>query len=154
MDRRVNKGDRIEIEYTGKMKDGTVFESSAVEFVVGKGEVVDGLDRAVEDMVVDEEKSITLEPDEAFGERREEFVIEFPRDKIPEGMEIEEGMIVELNDACGNRIPGLVKEVREDSLKIDLNHPLAGECLTFELRIKSIGDGSPQEGSQVISDEN
>jgi len=147
MDRRVKKGDRIEIEYTGKMKDGTVFESSVVEFVVGKGEVVDGLDRAVENMVVDEEKSIMLEPDEAFGERRDEFVIEFPRDKIPEGMEIEEGMIVELNDAYGNRIPGLVKEIRGDSLKIDLNHPLAGECLTFDVRVKSIECGSVEEGS-------
>jgi peptidylprolyl isomerase len=145
MDKKVKKGDRIEIEYTGKLEDGNVFERSDLEFTVGKGEVVEGLDKVVEDMAVNEEKSVTLGPEEAFGERREEFVIDFPRDKIPESMEIEEDMIVELTDMYGNRIPGLVREVREDALKIDLNHPLAGEHVTFDIKIKGIREPAKEE---------
>jgi len=135
--KKIEKGDRIEIEYTGKLEDGTVFESSDIEFTVGDGEVVEGLDRAVEGMEIDEEKSITLEPDEAFGEKREDLVIDFPKENIPEGMEVQEGMIVELNDAHNNKIPGVVKEVRENTIKIDLNHPLAGERITFDIKIKN-----------------
>ncbi len=140
--KKIEKGDKIEIEYTGKLEDGTVFESSDIEFTVGNGEVVDGLDRAVEGMELDEEKSITLEPDVAFGEKREDFVIDFPKENIPDSMEVQEGMIVELNDIYNNKIPGVVKDVREDTIKIDLNHPLAGERIIFDIKIKNVEKGT------------
>ncbi len=138
MEKKIKKGDRVEIEYTGKLEDGTVFESSDVEFTVGEGEVVEGLDKAVEGMEKNEEKSITLGANEAFGERREEFVIDFPKDRIPEDMEVEKGMIVELNDINGNKIPGVVEDVKDDALRIDLNHPLAGKQITFDIKIKDV----------------
>ncbi|MDY6985993.1 MAG: FKBP-type peptidyl-prolyl cis-trans isomerase [Candidatus Thermoplasmatota archaeon] len=138
MEKKIEKGDRVEIEYTGKLEDGTVFESSNVEFTVGEGEVVEGLDKAVEGMEKNEEKSVTLGVGEAFGERREEFVVDFPKDKIPEGMEVEKGMIIELNDINGNKIPGVVEDVKDDALRIDLNHPLAGKQITFDIKIKDV----------------
>ena len=94
----VEKGDKVKVEYTGKLEDGTIFDSSEkqgapLEFEVGAGQVIKGFDEAVVGMKKDEEKEITLKPEEGYGERNPELVKDMPKESFPKDQEIKPGMV-------------------------------------------------------------
>lgn len=139
----VKKGDKIKVEYTGTLEDGTVFDSSekhgqALEFEVGGGQLIKGFDEAVVGMEKGEEKEITLKPEEAYGERNEQLIKEVPKSQMPEGHEIKQGMMLALNMPDGKQLPAMVAEVGDENVKIDLNHPLAGKTLKFKIKVVEV----------------
>ncbi|MBW2673839.1 MAG: peptidylprolyl isomerase [Deltaproteobacteria bacterium] len=136
-------GDTISVHYTGKLEGGDVFDSSEgrepLKFTVGAGQLVKGFDDAVVDMVPGEKKTVTVSPQEGYGERREDHVVDFPKANVPEDMTLEVGMIVQMSDQSGRPIPVIVTEILEDVVKMDVNHPLAGKTLVFDIEIVETG---------------
>ena len=143
----IKKGDKVKVEYTGKLEDGSVFDSSEGKaplcFEVGAQQVIPGFDKAVEGMKKDEEKEFTLKVDEAYGPVREEMVQEIPRDKLPKDPEPKEGMMLMMQAPTGQQIPAKITKVEDDKVTIDINHPLAGKDLTFSVKV--VGVNEPEE---------
>ncbi len=136
-DDEVKKGDKIQVIYTGYLEDGSVFDSNegkdALSFEVGAGQVIKGFDDAVVGMKVGENKSITIKPEEAYGERHEEMVIKIPKNQF-QGEEVKEGMMVSSNTG----MQATVVAVNENDVTLDFNFPLAGKTLKFDIKIAAI----------------
>jgi len=134
--RTVQSGDAVSVHYTGTLDNGEQFDSSVggatLDFTAGAGEMIAGFDAAVMGMAVGETKTIRITPDEAYGPRNEELIVEVGRENVPENVEVGQ----ELVDGAGNVV--VVLEVRDDVVVIDQNHPLAGETLNFEIELVSI----------------
>jgi FKBP-type peptidyl-prolyl cis-trans isomerase 2 len=137
----IEDGKKVRIHYTGTLSDGEKFDSSEgrdpLEFETGSGMVIPGFDSAVRDMEVGGKKTVTLPAAEAYGELREEMIGDIPKTNFPEGMELEVGMPLQMSGPQGP-LPVVVKEVKEDAVTIDANHPLAGKDLTFALELVEI----------------
>ena len=129
-------GDTVAVNYRGTLDDGTEFDSSEgrepLTFVVGSGQVITGFDDAVRGLAVGESRTVRIEPQDAYGEYTEEAVIDFPADSAPEGLQVGDAVTL------GNGGRGTVLEITDEFVKIDANHPLAGEALTFEIELVSI----------------
>jgi peptidylprolyl isomerase len=141
MPERAQKGDTVQVHYTGRLADGQVFDSSEggepLEFEVGAGTVIKGFDEGVEGMNVGDKKQIEIETGEAYGERIEGLVQTVTRDGFNLDTEPQVGMNLVMQLPDGNQIPVAVTEVTEDSITLDANHPLAGEKLIFDVeRVK------------------
>jgi FKBP-type peptidyl-prolyl cis-trans isomerase 2 len=147
---QVKKGDKVKVHYHGKLTTGETFDSSAgrepLEFEVGSGMVIKGFDEGVAGMEVGEKKTINIPVDEAYGARSEEMVIDFPKDRFPADMQIEEGMQLMMSNGSGQNIPVVVVDIKEESVTLDANHPLAGEDLVFDIEVVEIVGG----GSRII----
>ncbi|CUB05575.1 MAG: peptidylprolyl isomerase [Tepidiphilus sp.] len=142
MNQAAKAGDTVQVHYTGKLDDGSVFDSSAgrdpLEFTVGAGQVIPGFEQAVEGMAVGQTKTVTIPSAEAYGERVAEAVLQVPREQLPPDLEPEVGQQLVMQSRDGRQIPIVVVEVTEDSITIDANHPLAGRDLTFEIELVSV----------------
>jgi len=141
------KGDKVKVHYQGKLISGETFDSSSgrepLEFEIGSGSVIKGFDEGVSGMKVGEKKTINIPVDEAYGERSEDMLIEFPKDRFPKDMEIKEGMQLMMSNGSGQNIPVIVTEVKDDAVILDANHPLAGEDLIFDIELIEIVGGKP-----------
>lgn len=130
------------MHYTGRLTDGEQFDSSAgrepLEFTVGAGQMIKGFDTGVEGMAVGEKKSISVAPEEGYGVRNEEAVIEFPVEQIPADMKLEPGMQLTLQNQDGQPVPVVVTEIREKVVILDANHFLAGKEMIFEVELVEI----------------
>jgi peptidylprolyl isomerase len=139
---KAKQGDTVRVHYTGKLKDGKVFDSSQgrepLQFTLGEGKIIPGFEVAVAGMSPGEKKTIELPPEEAYGHRRKEMVVEIGRDKMPEGVEPQVGQSLQLVNASGQALTALIVDVKEDVVVIDGNHPLAGEVLIFEIELLKI----------------
>ena len=135
-------GDTVRIHYTGTLDDGTQFDSSdgrdPLEFALGGGQVIPGFDSAVDGMAVGESKSVTIPPDEAYGQRHEQLVQQVPRTTLPEDMEPAVGMQLQSKSPDGQVMNLVVTEIVDDSITVDANHPLAGQTLTFAIELVEI----------------
>lgn len=146
----VKKGDTVKVEYEGKFEDGTVFDSSSkhggqpLEFEVGAGHVVKGFDDAVVGMEKGEEKEITIKPEEGYGELRDELKQKVPRTALPKEQEPKEGMILMVSSPDGRQMPVKIAAVDEETVTVDLNHPLAGKTLVFKIKIVDIEEPTVQ----------
>ena len=144
---QVKKGDTVRIHYHGKLTDGTTFDSSEgrepLEFEVGGGMVIPGFDAGVTGMTVGEKKTITIPADEAYGQKQEEMIMEFPKERFPADMVPEVGMQLNMSNDQGQTFPVLIADVKEDVVILDANHPLAGEDLTFDLELVEIKGSKP-----------
>ena len=144
---QAKKGDKVKVHYHGKLTSGETFDSSAgrepLEFEVGSGSVIKGFDEGVKGMQVGEKKTINIPVEEAYGPRNNEMLIEFPKDRFPNDMKIEQGMQLMMSDSSGQNIPVIVTEIKENSVILDANHPLAGEELVFDIELVEIVGGSP-----------
>lgn len=152
----VRKGDRVKVEYRGTFADGTVFESTEddgepLEFVVGEGEVIDGFERAVLGMEVGEEREVVLGPLEAYGERDPDLVREIPREGLPPG-DVGPGTMYLIESPKGGKMLATVMDVRDDTVVLDLNHPLAGKDLTFVIRVVDVQPVVDGEGPEAGDD--
>jgi len=143
--RTVRDGDTIRIEYTGRLEDGTVFDSSGdnpLEFTVGEGEVIPGLEQGVIGMAEGESKRIVVPMDLAYGPRSEDRVCQLDKKKIPVEFPPEIGHQFQMYRADGLPVMGTVVAITEDAFTMDYNHPLAGKTLVFETRVVGIIEGS------------
>ena len=139
--RKIQNGDTVKVHYTGKLEDGTVFDSSLVEgrepleTVLGQGQLIKGFEAGLIDMSEGETKTIEIESADAYGDVNPEMVTEVPKTNVPEG--IKEG---EMLQGMGPMGPVNVKvvEVGEDVVVLDANHPLAGKKLIFDLEVVGI----------------
>ena len=139
---QVKSGDVVRVHYTGKLEDGSQFDSSVgrapLEFTVGAGQMIAGFDAGVVGMAVGEKKTILIDPDHGYGQKDPTAIIEFPSSNIPEGMTVEVGMKLNLQNQYGQPVPVVVMEVKEEVIVMDANHFLAGKDLTFEVEIVEI----------------
>lgn len=135
----VENGQKVKIHYTGTLDDGNQFDSSAgrepLEFEMGAGMVIPGFETGVADMEVGEKKSIHIPAAEAYGERREEMVMQFERSQLPEDLKPEVGMGLQMQGPQGQPVPVTVTAVDDENITIDANHQLAGQNLNFELEL-------------------
>lgn len=135
-------GDKVKVHYTGTLEDGTRFDSSEgrepLEFTVGEGNVIPGVDEAVVGMSPGDNKTVTVPPQQAYGPRREDAVRDFPRSAIPEHIELREGLQLQAQTPEGQPIVLTVVAVKEDTVTLDANHPLAGRDLVFDLKLVEI----------------
>ncbi len=139
----IKKGDKIKVEYEGTLDDGTVFDSTEkhgkpLEFEVGAGQVIKGFDEAVIGMEKGEEKTVKIEPKDAYGEHNPELVKKVPKEVIKSDVEIKPGMFLIMTAPDGRQFPALVKEITDKEIVLDLNHPLAGKTLNFRIKIIDI----------------
>ncbi|MBD3347805.1 MAG: peptidylprolyl isomerase [Candidatus Eisenbacteria bacterium] len=139
---KVESGDKVKVHYTGKLEDGTVFDTSRdgdpAEFTVGENEVIEGLEEAVVGMQPGETKTAHVKPEQAFGEWNSGRVVEIDRINLPEGLDPEIGQILRSRDPSGETRLVKVVDVEQDKVKLDANHPLAGKELTIELELVGI----------------
>ena len=138
---QAKQGDTVRVHYTGTLESGEEFDSSRggdpLTFTVGAGTVIPGFDEAVAGMQVGEEKRVTIEPENAYGPRREELTLRVPREELPTDLQLHEG--AQLRMEQGDQVMIVtVRELDEESVTLDANHALAGEALTFDLRLVEI----------------
>jgi FKBP-type peptidyl-prolyl cis-trans isomerase 2 len=135
----IQDGDTIKIDYTGTLDDGSVFDCSderePLQFTVGAGQVIPGFEEAVRGMEEGQEKEFRIEPSEAYGEYDEALTQQIPRTVIRSDMEIQEGMMLLVKTPDGQEIPAKVAEVGDEQVTLDMNHPLAGKALNFNIKV-------------------
>ena len=136
-------GDFVHVHYTGKLADGSVFDSSEgrdpLTFQLGKGQVVPGFDRAVTGMAVGETKTETLATEDAYGPRLDHLVFTIPRENLPVGYDPQVGEMLGMETKDGRQMDVVVTHSDESIVRVDANHPLAGKDLTFEIELVKIG---------------
>ena len=144
---QAKQGDTVRVHYHGRLTDGTTFDSSEgrqpLEFEVGSGTVIRGFDRGVNGMSVGEKKTISIPADDAYGQRQEEMMIEFPRSNFPPDIEPEIGMTLNMHSEDGNALPVVITDINPESIILDANHPLAGEDLIFDIELIDVKGKSP-----------
>lgn len=135
----VKAGDTVRIHYTGTLQDGTTFDSSQgrdpLEFTVGSGQIIPGLDKALPGMAVGDTKSVEVPCDEAYGPVQPEARQEMPRAQIPADIPLDPGTQLQMRSPAGQTIPVVVAEVTDETVTLDANHPLAGKDLTFDIEL-------------------
>jgi len=136
---KVKDGDTVKVHYTGTLKDGSVFDTSAerepLEFKLGEGQLIPGFEKAVIGLAEGEKTNVDIPSDEAYGEPREDLLINVPKDQLPDDVEPEVGMQLQVNQPDGNAVPVRITEVGDEELTLDANHPLAGKDLSFEIEL-------------------
>lgn len=136
-------GDTVKIHYTGKLEDGTEFDTSAgrepLEFTLGSGQVIAGFDNAVDGMVKGDSKTVTIPAEDAYGERHDQLIQEVPKSALPDEMEPAIGMQLQSQSPDGQVMNLMITEVADDTITVDANHPLAGKPLTFDIELVEIG---------------
>ena len=142
MTQAAKAGDTLRIHYTGRLDDGTVFDSSdgrdPLEFTLGSGEIIPGLDAGVVGMEVGDTREVVVPPAEAYGERDEGRIQNVPREAIPDHIPAERGTQLSAQLQDGRTVQLVVGEVTDSHVELDANHPLAGKTLTFEVRLVEI----------------
>ena len=136
-------GDTVAIHYTGTLEDGSVFDSSdgrdPLEFEVGSGQIIPGLDSEIPGMTVGDKKTVVIEPEQAYGPINPDAKQAVPRGDIPDEIPLEVGLPLQVQTAEGHAIPVTVAEVNDEEVVLDANHPLAGKTLKFDIELVSIG---------------
>ncbi|MFW2541087.1 FKBP-type peptidyl-prolyl cis-trans isomerase [Primorskyibacter sp. 2E107] len=139
---QVKSGDTVRIHYTGTLTDGSTFDSSAgrdpLEFEVGSGQIIPGLDKAIPGMTVGDKKKVEIPADEAYGQPNPQALQAVPRAEIPEDIPLEVGTQLQVQTPTGQVMPVTVTEVTEAEVTLDANHPLAGKDLTFDIELVEI----------------
>ena len=137
----IDDGMSVKLNYKGTLSDGTVFDSSEgrdpLQFVVGAGQIIPGLEEGIKGLHAGDKKTITIAAANAYGAYDDSAVMEFPKDQLPQDMELTEGMQLAAQGPQGP-IPVTIKEIKEDSVMIDFNHPLAGKDLIFDVEIVEV----------------
>ncbi len=139
---QVQNGDKVKVHYHGKLRSGETFDSSEgrepLEFTVGEGQVIPGFDQGVMGMQVGDKRTVEIDVQNAYGEKSQEMVIEFPKAQFPDDMNPEVGMQLMMNNGEGQQFPVTITELKEESVMLDANHPLAGQELVFDIELVEI----------------
>lgn len=136
------QGDTVSVHYTGKLEDDTVFDSSKggdpLSFEIGSGQIIPGFEEGVIGMSPGDTKTLKIEPEQAYGPYREDQVIEVEKQKLPDDIDPEVGQRLQVQQQNGQTSIVTIKEVEDDTVKLDANHPLAGKDLTFEIELVAV----------------
>lgn len=139
---QAQNGDKVKVHYHGKLRTGETFDSSdgrePLEFTLGSGQVIKGFDEGVKGMQAGDKKTVEIPVEEAYGEKSEDMIIEFPKTQFPPDVTPEVGAQLMMSNGAGQQLPVTITEVKEDSVTLDANHPLAGEDLIFDLELVEI----------------
>ena len=137
------KGKNVKIHYTGRLQDGSVFDSSSgrdpLQFSIGSGQVIPGFEEAVIGMKVGDKKTVEIPCKNAYGERNPSMVMEVDRKHVPPGLDPEVGQQMELGSPGGEIVKVTVIKADAKSITLDANPPLAGEDLTFDIELVEVG---------------
>ncbi len=137
--RQAKTNDLVKVHYTGSLKDGSVFDSSLdkqpLEFKIGYGVIIPGFESGIIGMYEGDKKTVSIPPEEAYGPHREELVDSIDRSRIPSSIKPEVGMILEISSPDGEVMKARIIEVDETFVCLDMNHPLAGKELIFEIQL-------------------
>ena len=132
-------GNTVKVHYTGKLDDGTVFDTSVerepLEFTIGAGQMIPGFEGAVRGMQVGQVKTVTIPAEEAYGSHNEDMVLVVERDKLPDNLNPVVGQQLQMQQENGNTAVVVVTDVSDTTITLDANHPLAGKALTFEIEL-------------------
>jgi FKBP-type peptidyl-prolyl cis-trans isomerase 2 len=139
----VKKGDKVKVDYTGKLEDGTVFDASEkhgnpLEFEAGSGKVIRGFDEGIMGMKAGDSKTIKIPPEQAYGMPNPKMVQQIPKSLVPGSEKAQAGMMMIVTTPDGMKLPARIAAVEAETLTLDLNHPLAGKTLVFDLKVVSI----------------
>jgi FKBP-type peptidyl-prolyl cis-trans isomerase 2 len=139
---QVKAGDLVKVHYTGKLTNGEQFDSSVgrepLEFTVGAGQMIKGFDDAMPGMTIGQKKTINIPAADAYGEKNDDAIIEFPKENVPADMKLEPGMQLTLSNQQGQPVPVVVVDVKDDVIILDANHFLAGKELVFDIELVEI----------------
>lgn len=153
---KAGDGKKVKVHYKGTLDDGTQFDSTEgkepLEFVVGENKIIPGFEESVKGMEEGEQKDFQLSPDQAYGERNEQMVQEVSKSQLPENMEIQEGMMLMLKGPDGQQIPAKVVEDKGETFTLDINHPLAGQNLNFNVKLEKVEEAPEGEGEESQSE--
>ncbi|WIY52997.1 peptidylprolyl isomerase [Devosia sp. YIM 151766] len=135
-------GDLVRINYSGRLLDGTSFDSSEgrapLEFTIGQGQVISGLEQHLTGMETGQKSTVTIPAEAAYGPRREEAIQQLDRAKMPSGIDPQIGTQLQARTADGGMLPIRIVGVDEHSVTVDANHPLAGQDLVFEVELVEV----------------
>ena len=138
---KIKNGDNVSVHYTGKLEDGSVFDTSLAEgrepltVTLGQGQLIPGFENGLIDMTTGEIKTIEIEPENAYGDINPQLMSEIPLSQVPEG--VKTGDMLQGQNQFGP-VNVVVKEVKEETVVLDMNHPLAGKKLIFDLEVVSV----------------
>lgn len=139
---QAKQGDNVKIHYTGKLEDGTVFDSSEgrdpLGFELGSGQVIVGFDEAVTGMSVGESKNVTIPADKAYGQRNDQLVMEVPKSQVPEDIKPEVDQQLQMGGPNGEIVVVTIVDVSDESITLDANPPLAGKDLVFDIELVEV----------------
>lgn len=139
---KVKDGDTVKVHYTGKLENGDVFDSSRerepFEFTVGNKAVIPGFEKGVVGMGVGDTKTIEIPPEEAYGAKQDELVVEVQKSELPDDITPTIGQRLQIKQQDGNPIVVTITELTDDSITLDANHPLAGYTLFFDVELVDI----------------
>lgn len=139
---KVENGIFVSVDYKGTLENGEVFDTSRgrrpLEIQMGAGQLIKGFENELMGMALNEKKVFTLAPEDAYGKRDESLTRSFPRSEVPPEMNPQIGMTVGLTTPEGHQVPAQIVHLDDEKLTMDLNHPLAGESLTFDIEVVGI----------------
>lgn len=142
---KAKKGDKVSVHYKGTLENGTVFDSSEgrdpLEFTLGGGQLIPAFESAVEGLAIGETITKAIGADDAYGARNDELMIEVEKDKLPPDMEVVVGQMLAIKQEDGSSTPVTIVDVKDEMVTLDANHPLAGQDLTFEITLVTLGEG-------------
>jgi FKBP-type peptidyl-prolyl cis-trans isomerase 2 len=143
MKNAVKPGDAVAVHYTGKLADGSIFDTSRgrepLKMVLGQQRVIPGFEKALVGMTEGETKTASIPASDAYGERQAEMVVQFARENIPEEIDVKIGQELQVQTRAGHSLPARVVDTSESDVTLDANHPLAGQDLMFEIELVEIG---------------
>jgi peptidylprolyl isomerase len=146
---KIENGIFVSVDYKGTLQNGEVFDTSSgrqpLEVQIGAGEVIKGFEEALLGMSLNEKKSFTIEPEDAYGQRDESLKRVFARAEVPPEIDLQVGQIVGIRSQEGQQIPASIVQVDDENVTADMNHPLAGEVLHFEIEVVGISSTPTQD---------
>ncbi len=152
---RAAKQDTVKVHYKGTLSDGTVFDESPedrpLHFIIGRQEVIPGFEEAVMGMSQDESKTVTIPCDKAYGQTKPELIEQIDRSLIGDEVELQVGGQLQITNADGSVLAVMVREITEDQVTLDANHPLADKELIFEIRMVDVDKYKKQEPQMMGS---
>jgi peptidylprolyl isomerase len=148
---KVKAGLFVSVHYTGKLQNGEVFDTSEgrhpLEVEMGEGQIISGFEKALMGMSLNQKKIFTLDPEDAYGQRDESLTHSVPRADVPPEIDPAVGQSVALASQKGQQVPAMITEVDDQKVVLDLNHPLAGKTLTFDIEIVGISATPTQDSA-------
>lgn len=139
---RAKTNDKVKVHYKGSLRDGTIFDSSLEKepfvFIIGKGAVIPGFEKSVIGMRAGDKKTVLVQPEEAYGPHREDLCAVIARSRIPETIKLHPGIRLDVQSSRGASTRAVILEVTDADVTLDLNHPLAGKELVFDLELIDI----------------
>jgi peptidylprolyl isomerase len=146
---KVETGLFVSVHYKGTLQNGEVFDTSEgrhpLEVEMGAGQMISGFENALMGMALNEKKVFSLEPEDAYGQRDDSLTHSFPRSDVPAEIDPVVGQTVALATQQGQQVPAVITEVDDEKVAVDLNHPLAGKTLTFDIEVVGISEKPTQD---------